>query len=117
MEQKVKNNDPIEQATGGGKIIKQKENRPPRKRKSNEYKIFYNTLNAGLKPPSVLFETFMKEAELMETYTRYGEAYYEDISFICNKFEKAFADNDIDQMINLYDDLESLKLQHRRNAS
>lgn len=117
MEQKIKNNNPINQLMDGGKIIMQKENRYTGKRKISDYEMFYKALNAGLKPPSALFEIFKREAELMETYKSFGKAYYEEISFICNKFEQAFADNDIDRMVNLYDDLESLKLQPRRYAS
>ena len=111
MEQKVKNYDSIDQATGAGFIKKQKENRPPKKRKISDYEGFYKTMHAGLKSPAALFETFMREAELMETYKGYGQEQHKEINFICRRFEVAFNENDIDLMVDLYENLESIKLQ------
>lgn len=111
MVPKVKNNEPIDQATDAGVIRKQKDNRPPQKRKISAYEGFYNTMHAGLKSPAALLDTFMREAELMETYKGYGQEQHEEINFICRRFEVAFNENDIDLMVDLYENLESIKLQ------
>jgi XXXCH domain-containing protein len=115
-EMKSHNSDMIGEATGLDKIRKQKQNRLAGKRKTSDYEVFYEAMNAGLKPPLALHETFMREADLMLKYKMHGEEYYEEISFLCSKFEEAFAGNEIEQMVDLYDELGSLKLQHlRRN--
>ena len=117
MEQKSFSNDRVDKATDVGKIKKPKQNNPPGKTKMNEYEVFYEAMSAGLKPPLVLYETFMREADLMGTYKRHAESYYEEISLLCSKFEEAFAGNEIEQMVDLYDELESLKLQYQRRIN
>ena len=79
--------------------------------KSYNYKAAQESMQAGLKPPWALFDNFMREADLMVTYKRYGKKFFEEVSFICSKFEVAYADNDIDQMVELYGDLETLKIK------
>ena len=115
MEHKGKNDDSADGEAGAAKIRNQTQNSSPKKRKTNDNEVLYKTMNAGLKPPWALFDTFMREADLMGTYKKYEKEYYEDISFICSRFKDAFADNDIELMVDLYDDLESLKQHHRRN--
>jgi XXXCH domain-containing protein len=114
MEQKSLNNDLADKATDVGKIRKHRQNKFPRKTKMNEYEVFCEAMNAGLKPPLALHDTFMREADLMLKYKRHGAEYYEEISFLCSKFEEAFAGNNIEQMVDLYDELESLKLLYKR---
>ena len=91
--------------------IGQREDRKIPKKIISNYKAAHETMQAGLKPPWVLFDTFMREADLIVTYKRYGKEFYKEISSICSKFEMAFADNDIDRMVELYGDLEAMKLK------
>jgi XXXCH domain-containing protein len=117
VEFEINNSDQVDQGPYAVKIRKQLHNRPSDKRMISNYQVLNETKNAGLKPPEALFETFMKEADLLGTYKRYCKEYYEDINILCSKFEGAFANNDIEKMVDLYDDLESLKLQHRRKIT
>jgi XXXCH domain-containing protein len=114
MELKGMHDDQVDGTNEANRSSRQIKNRPAIKRKSSDYEVLNATMNAGLKPPQVLFETFMKEADLMGTYERYGEEYYEAISILRDRFAEAFADNDVEQMVDLYEELESLKLQHHR---
>lgn len=82
-----------------------------RKKMISTYKATHESMQAGLKPPWVLFDTFMREADLMSTYKRYGREFFEEIRIVCSRFEKAFADNDIDLMVELYGDLEAIKVK------
>lgn len=82
----------------------------PRKGMISNYKAVQETMQAGLKPPWALFETFMKEVDLIATYKRHGKEFYEKVSIICSTFEKAFADNDLDRLVELYEELEELKI-------
>jgi XXXCH domain-containing protein len=100
MEQK-NNSNVINQIQTNGEI--------PRDRVSN-YRAFQETRQAGLKPPWALFETFMKEVDLITTYKRHGKEFYEKVSYICSTFEKAFIDNDFDRLVELYEELEELKI-------
>ena len=83
------------------------------KKMMNRYQASYETIQAGLKQPKALFDTFMLEADLMKTYKGYGEHHREEISHLCSSFKKAFAENDIDRMVDLYDDLEAMKIKNQ----
>lgn len=83
------------------------------KKMMSRYQASYETLQAGLKQPKALFDTFMLEADLMKTYKGYGEHHQEEISHLCSSFKKAFAENDIDRMVDLYDDLEAMKIKNQ----
>ncbi len=87
---------------------------PSKRKKISDYELRNKMMNAGLKPPRALFDTFTKEADLMGTYKRYCTEYYEAISSLRRKFAEAFTGNDIEQMVELYEELESLKQQYHR---
>lgn len=81
------------------------------KKSMSNYKAVYESMQAGLKPPWALLETFMSEVDLLVTYKKYGKELNKEISIICSKFESAFADNNIDRLVELYEDLEALKIK------
>ena len=115
MTHEVKNGGPVDQgqdADASGKLWQDKILTP--KKMTNDYMAIQETMQAGLKPPWALYDTFMQEADLMAAYKRHGKDYYKEISFISSKFKEAFAENDIERMVDLYDDLESMRLQLHR---
>ena len=82
-----------------------------RKKSISNYKAVYESMQAGLKPPWALLETFMSEVDLMVTYKKHGKEFNREISSICSKFERAFADNNLDLLVELYEALETLKIK------
>lgn len=103
MKENTENTGPVKQT--------QTKDRNTPKRVASNYKVIQESMQAGLKPPWVLFDTFMREVDLIVTYKRYGKEFYEKVSFICSNFEKAFADNDLDRLVELYEELEDLKIK------
>lgn len=81
------------------------------KRNVSKYWARHETRQEGLKPPEALFDTFMQEADLIASYKRVETEISKEISLIRSKFEEAFEDNDIEQMLVLYEDLEALRLE------
>ena len=97
--------------TGGPIDLAQLKRRIVRKKPINNHKAVYESVHAGLKPPWVLLEAFMGEVDLLLTYKRHGKEFFKELSSICSQFEKAFADNDLDRLVELYEELEALKLK------
>ena len=95
--------------SGTGNQVQIKDVISPKRMISN-YKAVHETMQAGLKPPWALFESFMREVDLIATYKRHGKEFYKKVSCICSAFEKAFADNDLDRLVELYEELEELKI-------
>jgi XXXCH domain-containing protein len=83
----------------------------PRKKMISSYMAIQESMQAGLKPPSVLFDTFMREVDLLVTYKKFGKTFNKEVSVICSKFERAFADNELDRLVELYEELEELKIK------
>lgn len=103
MKQDVGNNGSIEQPH-----IKE---RSGRGKMPGSHKAAYESMQAGLKPPGVIFEIFMGEVDLLATHKKHGRQFDQEVELICTRFEKAFADNDIDRMVELYDELEAIKIK------
>ncbi len=96
------------------KIQRQRQHKTSHERLKSSHQAVYETMQAGLKPPQALFDTFMREADLIMSYKWYGEQHSKEFNLICSRFKEAFADNDIEQMMDMYNDLEIMKqrLQH-----
>ena len=82
-----------------------------RKKMTSSYMAVQESMQACLKPPWVLFDTFMSEVDLLVTYKKFGNAFNKEVSVICSKFERAFADNELDRLVELYEELEELKIK------
>jgi len=82
-----------------------------REKSISNHKAAYESIQAGLKPPWVLLETFMSEVDLLVTYKTCGKEFFEQISSICSKFESAYVDNDLDRLVELYEELEAIKIK------
>lgn len=97
--------------TGSPIDLVQLKSRIGRKEPRNNQKAVYESVHAGLKPPWVLLEAFMREVDLLMTYKKHGKEFFKEVSSICSQFEKAFADNELDRLVELYEELETLKIK------
>ena len=103
MKEEIHISDPANQSQRKGSIS--------RKKMVSSYMAVQESAQAGLKPPWVVFDTFMSEVDLLVTYKKNGREFYNQISLICSKFERAFADNELDRLVELYEELEELKIK------
>ena len=113
MEQEFKDTGPADRDPGGDGSKKQRQDKFYEKKVMSSYMAIYETMQAGLKSPQALFDTFMREADLLETYKSHLAKYHEELNLICSKFKEAFADNDIERMVELYDDLEAIRMKNQ----
>jgi XXXCH domain-containing protein len=82
-----------------------------KKQMKSTFKSIKSSLAAGTLPNKETVDSFMREAEMMVSYTNrgYGDEYYEEFIQFCQEFKQIFDTEDIDKLLAAYNAIDARK--------
>ncbi|WP_321402201.1 GAK system XXXCH domain-containing protein [Maridesulfovibrio sp.] len=82
-----------------------------KKKMRKSFKIIFKTLHSGELPPAEVVQEFIDDSRLMVTDEDkgLGDEYYEEYIALCNAFQKAFDEGDVEKTHAACDELNHMK--------